>query len=134
MASYRTFTTTRAFRPDPAALLTAVKTATSDPTAVLALNPDGSFVGKKAAPWSAGDISATQLALDTTAPLTLAAQQQLRYTATSRDKDILAMVALVVRAKGLAAWNAMTTPQKVAATLAEADVWITIRDFLETNA
>lgn len=53
---------------------------------------------------------------------------------TSRQKDILATLALIVRARGIPAWNALTTPQKVAATLAEADVWITIRDFLEVNS
>lgn len=62
-----------------------------------------------------------------------AAQLTAQFTLTSRQKDILAMVGLVVRAKGLAAWNAMTTPQKVTATLAEADVWVTIRAFIETN-
>lgn len=53
--------------------------------------------------------------------------------ATSRKKDILAMCALVVRARGIAAWNAMTTPQKVTAALNEADVWANIRDFIENN-
>ena len=51
--------------------------------------------------------------------------------ATSRQKDILAMCALVVRARGIAAWNAMTTSQKVTATLAEADVWKGIREFID---
>lgn len=128
MSSYASFTTTRTTTPDPVALRAAVQAATGDPTAVL-FNVGEGWKGKKAQPWSAGDLSATQTALDTT-PVQTALQ---RYTATSRQKDLLALIALVVRAKGLAAWNAMTIPQKVAATLAEADAWTTIRDFLESN-
>lgn len=56
-----------------------------------------------------------------------------QFASTSRQKDVLATIALIVRAKGVPAWNALTTPQKVAATLAEADVWANIRDFIETN-
>lgn len=54
-------------------------------------------------------------------------------TATSRQKDMLATCALVVRARGIAAWNALTIAQKTAATLAEADVWENIREFVEKN-
>jgi hypothetical protein len=64
----------------------------------------------------------------------LAARRTSLYTRTSRDKDVLATMAMVVRARGIVAWNALTIAQKVAATLAEADVWITIRTFLEDNA
>jgi len=56
-----------------------------------------------------------------------------RFTVTSRQKDQLATCAQIVRARGIAAWNALTVPQKVAATLAEADVWTNIRDFIESN-
>jgi hypothetical protein len=52
-------------------------------------------------------------------------------SATSHQKDILATCALIVRARGIAAWNAMTTQQKVAATLAEADTWRDIRVFID---
>jgi hypothetical protein len=62
-----------------------------------------------------------------------AAQNAVRFEATSRQKDILATMAMIVRARGIPAWNALTAPQKKAAALAEADVWITIRDFIETN-
>lgn len=58
---------------------------------------------------------------------------QIQFGATSRQKDILATIALIKRAQGIPAWNALTTPQKVAAVLAEADVWTTIRDFIEKN-
>jgi len=57
----------------------------------------------------------------------------LRSINTSREKDILSMCALVVRARGIAAWNAMTLPQKVTATLAEADVWKDMRIWAEGN-
>lgn len=79
MAGYTTLTTTRTTLPDPAALLTGVKNATADPTAVLAFIGDGTWRGKKAAPWSAADISAAQNVLDTTAVLTpqLAAQRAI---------------------------------------------------------
>ena len=74
-------------------------------------NPDG---------MSAGDIVAYD-----------AAQLASRALATSRQKDILALLACSVRGRNVAAWNAMTTPQKVAATLAEADAWKTIREFID---
>lgn len=70
------------------------------------------------------------------------AQEQADYDAavldakaqtTSREKDILATLAVIVRAKNTVAWNAMTTPQKVTATFAEADVWKAIRVWAETN-
>lgn len=51
--------------------------------------------------------------------------------ATSRQKDILTTCALVVRARGIPAWNAMTNPQKVTAVLAEADVWRGLREFID---
>ncbi|MEP7304221.1 MAG: hypothetical protein ABJA98_01760 [Acidobacteriota bacterium] len=56
------------------------------------------------------------------------------FAATSRQKDVLATCALIVRAQGPAAWNAMTTAQKVTAALAQADIWVTIRGFIEDNA
>jgi hypothetical protein len=56
-----------------------------------------------------------------------------QFTATSRQKDVLATCAQIVRARGITAWNAMTLQQKVTATLAEADVWVAIREFIETN-
>lgn len=52
---------------------------------------------------------------------------------TSRQKDVLTTCALVVRARGIAAWNAMTTQQKVTAALAEADAWKTMRTWVEAN-
>lgn len=56
-----------------------------------------------------------------------------RSLATSRVKDILATCALTVRSRDIAAWNALTTNQKVNATLNEADVWKAIRTFIEKN-
>jgi len=62
-----------------------------------------------------------------------ASEKTARFTATSRQKDILAMLAVIVRAKNTSAWNAMTPLQKKTATFAEADVWIAIRQFIEDN-
>lgn len=57
----------------------------------------------------------------------------INFTSASRQKDVLATIALVVRARGITAWNNMTIQQKKDATLAEADVWINIRQFIEDN-
>lgn len=70
MANYTTFTTPRTTPPDPVALLAAVKTATADPTAVLVPQLDGTWRGKKAAPWSGADLAAVQTLLDAAAGLT----------------------------------------------------------------
>lgn len=51
--------------------------------------------------------------------------------ATSRQKDILTTCALIVRARNVAAWNAMTLQQKKDAALVEADVWKNLRAFVE---
>lgn len=79
MPGYVQLTTARGTPPDPVVLLAAVKTATGDPTAVLLPMLNGTYHGKKAAPWSAADISAAQNLLDTTAALTpqLAAQRTI---------------------------------------------------------
>jgi hypothetical protein len=62
-----------------------------------------------------------------------ASQNTSRFTATSRQKDILATCALIVRARGIAAWTAMSPQAKKDAVLAEADVWVNIRQFIEDN-
>lgn len=65
-------------------------------------------------------------------PTLLAQELADQSLATSRQKDILTQCAMLVRARiGTAAWNALTTPQKVTATVAEADVWKNIREFLD---
>lgn len=64
---------------------------------------------------------------------TAAIANTVRFTAMSRHKDVLTTCALVVRARGIAAWNAMTIAQKTSATLAECDVWENIREFVEVN-
>ena len=51
----------------------------------------------------------------------------------SRQKDILILCALRVRAKNITAWNALTDAQKVAATLTEADLWRDMRVWVEAN-
>ena len=60
-----------------------------------------------------------------------ASQLSARSQATSRQKDILAMLATVVRGRNVATWNALTGAQKVAAVLAEADVFKAMRDFID---
>lgn len=52
---------------------------------------------------------------------------------TSRQKDILATVALIVRQSNVSAWNAMTLAQKKTAVLAAADDWKSLRIFVENN-
>jgi hypothetical protein len=74
------------------------------------------YVIKKATAWTAPQIAAAQTVIDT-APETT---PQMRYQRTSREKDILTTLAMIVRAKNLAAWNAMTVQQKKDATFAEA--------------
>lgn len=129
MPSYIDLTSTRSTVPDMTAVLAAIKTATGDATAVLLPTSPQLWRGKKATAWTVGQTTSAQSIIDTTPAVT----PQQGFAATSRQKDILAMVALVVRAKGLVAWNAMTLQQKKDATFAEADVWATLRDFAETN-
>jgi len=126
-AFYQTFTTARATEPDGAALQTQLRA--SDATIGVQHQPGPVYLLKKATAWTAPHLSAAQTAIDT-APATSAA---LTFTTTSRQKDVLATCALIVRARGIPAWNALTVPQKVTATLAEADVWVTIREFAEAN-
>lgn len=58
---------------------------------------------------------------------------QTEATVSSREKDVLATVAFVVRASNVSAWNAMTVAQKKTATLAQADNWRDIRVWIEKN-
>jgi hypothetical protein len=127
MSAYQTFTAARATEPDAAALLASLRTL--DVTAGVQHTPGATYVIKKATAWTAPQIAAAQNVIDT-APETT---PTMRYTRTSREKDILTTLAMIVRAKNLAAWNAMTVQQKKDATFAEADVWVNIRDFVETN-
>lgn len=66
-------------------------------------------------------------------PALVAAELTAQAQLTSRQKDILTTCAMIVRARGIAAWNAMTTAQKVSAAFAEADTWRDIRVWAETN-
>ena len=60
-----------------------------------------------------------------------AAQLASKAQRTSREKDILAMLAVIVRQKNVSAWNALTSQQKVTAVLAEADLFKTFREFID---
>jgi hypothetical protein len=96
--------------------------------------------GPRIAEWNVATLGPvpTPAEVDAITPAQIAAaqtaQRLAQYNASSRQKDMLATMAMIVRARGIAAWNALTVQQKVAAALAEADVWVTIRDFIEANA
>lgn len=51
----------------------------------------------------------------------------------SRSLDRLTDFGLIRSLVNGAAWNALTTPQKVAAVLGDADAWITLRQAIESN-
>ena len=70
---------------------------------------------------------------DVNDPAHAAAELATHSLIASRRKDMLATLAVVVRGRNIAMWNAMTVNQKVAATLAEADTWEDIRNFIEKN-
>lgn len=53
--------------------------------------------------------------------------------ATSRQKDVLAMIAWSLRRADIPAWTLLTLNQKRAAVLAAADDWRDIRIFIEKN-
>lgn len=53
------------------------------------------------------------------------------YTGISRQIDTLAMIAWSIRRQNVASWNALTTAQKKAAVLAEADNWRDLRAAIE---
>lgn len=72
-------------------------------------------------------------AFDPDDPALLAAELTAQAQLTSRDKDILTTCALIVRARGITAWGNLSTPAKVAAAQAEADVWRDMRVWAETN-
>lgn len=94
----------------------------------VARNPDESlekYSGNPADPF----LAKTALEIADAADAKLSASA----TATSRQKDILTTVAAYLRRSNIAAWNAMSTPQKKAAVLAEADNWRDLRVFIEQN-
>jgi hypothetical protein len=124
---HQAFTSARTTEPDRETLLAQLRAL--DPTAGVQHERGAGYIIKKDTAWTAPQIAASQNVIDT-APATTAA---MRYARTSREKDILTTLAMIVRAKNLAAWNAMTVQQKKDATFAEADVWVNIRDFVETN-
>lgn len=92
MPSYVTFITARLTIPDLVALRTAVQIATGDSTATLH-NLSGEWRGKKDTPWTANDLSATQNALDTIAPLTpQLSAQRLIDSMSIFDKAIILLL------------------------------------------
>lgn len=79
MAGYITLSTARSTRPDQVALTTTLRSAVGDAEAVLLIQPDATWRGKKTTAWTAPQIAAAQSALDSTAALTpqLAAQREV---------------------------------------------------------
>jgi hypothetical protein len=128
MASYHTFSTARLTIPDPAALALAVQAATADPTAVIVRLPDGDWYAKKAAAWTAGDLTAVQLALDTTTARTARtdAQQQIDGWPIEFRALCLALIDETnrlrgaLRGLGVAALPDVTPAQAIAAIRAKA--------------
>lgn len=122
MAAYIRLTTTNS--PDPVAVLSAIKSATGDATAVLVSNRDGSWKGKKAAAWSAAEVNAAQTILDTTASVTaqLTAQRQIDGVSIEMKAIVLTLVdALnVVRANLPTPLPPITPAQAIAAIRAKA--------------
>jgi len=122
MATYATFTTTRATMPDLVALTAAVRTATGDATAVLfreAPGATGEWRGKKATAWSAADLTAAQTALDTTPALTaqLGAQRTVDSFPIETRAIVLALIDQlnVIRAALPVPLAAITPTQAIAA-------------------
>lgn len=74
-----------------------------------------------------------QSVIDTYVIPTPAQMLDQQATLTSRQKDILAMVAFAIRQSNVTAWNAMTLAEKKTAVLAGADTWKSMRVFVENN-
>jgi len=126
--AYQTFPVNRTTPLDLPSLVTQLRsTVAPDVGAQPPLN--GTIKLKKDGAWTAQQIAAAQIAIDTVTETT----PTLRFQRTSREKDMLATCALVVRSRDIAAWNAMTALQKKNAVQAEADVWVNIREFIEAN-
>lgn len=129
MPSYQDFTSTRLTEPDQQTLLAQLR-ANDATIGVQHTLGTSLYRLKKETPWTGPQVSGAQVIIDS-APETT---PTMRFQRTSREKDVLATCALVVRSRNITSWNAMTNVQKRDAVLAEADVWVNIREFLETNA
>lgn len=79
MPTHITLTSTRTTRPDNVAMTASVRTAVSDPVAVLISFDGVTAVGKKATDWTVPQIASAQSIFDTTAELTsqVAARQEI---------------------------------------------------------
>lgn len=94
MPSYIPLTTTRTTPPDPVALISAIRSATGDPTAVIVQTMQGEWRGKKATDWTPADTANAQNILDTVAPLTpqLVAQRNVDTFPIEYKALVLALV------------------------------------------
>ena len=127
-ASYQTFATSRTTEPDASALLTQLRTIDATIGVQHTLGT-AQYRLKKDSPWTGPQITAAQSAIDTVAETT----NTQRFQRTSREKDVLATCALIVRSRDIPGWTAASTAQKKTAVQNEADVWVNIREFIETN-
>ena len=59
-----------------------------------------------------------------------AAELEAALNTVSLQTDVLTMLAVIVRAKNPAAWDALTASKKMAAVRAEARIWKTVREFI----
>lgn len=72
-------------------------------------------------------------AFDPESAATINAANLAMATASSRQKDTLAMIAWALRRSNVTAWNGLSLAGKKAAVLAEADNWRDLRVFIEQN-
>jgi hypothetical protein len=128
MPSYQAFFVPRAVEADIPTLAATLRAL--DASADLQHTPGtANYIVKKATAWTGPQITAAENAIVNCTVTTPA----LVYARSSKMKDLLATLAVGIRGRNVAAWNALTIPQKVAATQAEADIWANIRDFAEVN-
>lgn len=94
MSAYLTLQTTRTTRPDPVAMLTAIRAVTGDPTATLITLDGTTGHAKKTTDWTPAQIASAQNILDTAAPLTprLAAQRDVDNITLMLKALVLALV------------------------------------------
>ncbi len=125
MAGYIDITTTRTSRPDIVVVLTAIKAATGDPTAVLFSQDYQRWRGKKETEWLPAHIVAAQNIIDTTPEVTtqLTAKRKIQ----SWPIELRAAFSLVlkqfnfVRARLVPPQPALTIEQFMQAIIDEVD-------------
>lgn len=124
MSEYITLTAGRSTLPDLVTLIATLRSTLADPTAVLLHMPDGSWLAKKAAKWSAVDATAAQATLDSTPALTaqLSAQRIIDTLPIETKAVVLALIDQlnVIRAALPSPLGAVTPTQALAAVRTKA--------------